>query len=228
MRSRSEARSLKKSEPMALEIHIPTMVKVADLNPSAYNPRKISPEKYEALKESIRIDGFVEPIVVQKKGLRIIGGHQRRKAVMELSVEACMAPPDLPCIVLDIEDVRAKKLNIKLNNVRGDFEARMLGELLIDIYDEPLKLPADDVLLLGFEAEEALKFMHLVEPPLPTGDEKPPESFAKSVTISIEFDSVKMRDRVKEILMERSKVEKKKAGDIVAALLFPPKKKIRR
>lgn len=205
------------------------MVKVADLNPVAYNPRAITPEKFEALKESIRTEGFVEPLVVQKKGLRIIGGHQRLRAVKELSIEACVSPPDLPCIVLDIDDVHAKKLNIKLNKIRGDFEARMLGELLIDIYDEPSKLRFEEAQQLGFESnDEALKFMHIIEPPISTPGENEPKSFAKSVTLSIEFDSVKTRDRVKEILTQRVGVEKKKTGDIIAGLLIPKKKAARR
>ena len=69
------------------KVHVPTLHRVSDLNPSAYNPRKITPEKFEALKESIRVDGFLEPIVVQKKGLNIIGGHQRVKAIKEICVE---------------------------------------------------------------------------------------------------------------------------------------------
>ena len=66
------------------DVHATKLIRVAELNPSAYNPRRISPEKFEALKESIKRDGFLEPLVVQKKGLRIIGGHQRLKAIKEI------------------------------------------------------------------------------------------------------------------------------------------------
>jgi len=132
------------------------------------------PEKYEALKESMRTEGFVEPLVVQKKGLQIIGGHQRLRAVKEIAIEASVAPPDLPCIVLDIDDARAKKLNMKLNNLKGEYEARMLGELLIDLYEEPSRVTEEEAMSLGFTQEEVVKHMHIVEPPVivPTdGDE---------------------------------------------------------
>ena len=206
---------------MNLTVHIPILVKVADLNPVAYNPRKISPEKYEALKENIKAEGFIEPLVVQKSGMRIIGGHQRLRAWKELSIEACIQPPDLPCIVLDIDDRRAKKLNIKLNKLKGDFEARMLGELLIDIYDEP-KIDPEEAIALGFDDDaDALKYMHLIEPP-PTPDTEggeEPKTFGKSITLSLEFSSVDERNRIKKLLATRTEVEKKKTGDIVAALL---------
>lgn len=206
-----------------LVVHSQKLVKVADLNPVGYNPRKITPEKYEALKENIRSEGFIEPLVVQKDGMKIIGGHQRLRAWKELSIEECVQPADLPCIILDVDDTRAKKLNIKMNNLKGDFEARMLGELLLDIFEEP-KIDAEDALALGFDTgEDALKFMHLIEPPnLPKeSDDAEPKTFAKSVTLSLEFDSVDERNRVKKILATRTEVEKKKTGDIVAALLTP-------
>ena len=199
------------------KVHVPQLVKVADLNPAGYNPRTITLEKYEALKENIRSEGFIEPLVVQKTGLRIIGGHQRVRAVKELSIEVGEAPPDLPCMVLDIDDTRAKKLNIKLNKLKGDFEARMLGELLIDIFDDA-NVPSEEAMLLGFSAEEALKYTQLIEPP-PEPEPGPIETFGRSVTLSLEFKDTKTRDAVKELLQKRSSVEKKTSGEIVAALL---------
>lgn len=204
------------------QVHEQRMLKVVDINPAAYNPRRISPEKYEGLKESIRTEGFVEPLVVQKKGLGLIGGHQRLRAVKELAIEAGEKPPDLPCTIIDIDDVRAKKLNIKLNSLTGEFDARLLGELLIDIYDDPVKVIHEEALHLGFEQEEVIKYMHLVEPPppKPAGDDGG-TSFAKNTTLSLEFDSASIRDAVKKILKERSELEKKKSGDVIASLLMP-------
>jgi ParB-like chromosome segregation protein Spo0J len=209
------------------KVHVPTLARVSELNPAAYNPRKITPEKYEALKESIKSDGFLEPLVVQKQGLRIIGGHQRLRAIKEICVEEGERCPDIPCIVLDLDDRSAKRLNIKLNNIQGEFEVRMLGELLVDIYeDEGFK--ADDAAMLGFLQNEAEKVIRLIEPTMvpplpPMGDE--PSSFGKSITLSLEFDSVAMRDKVKKLLVENAKTAKRKSGDLVAAALGLVKKK---
>ncbi len=208
------------------KVHGQVMLKVADLNPAAYNPRRITPEKYDALKENIRTEGFVEPLVVQKKGLCIIGGHQRLRAVKELAIEAGLAPPDLPCTVLDIDDVRAKKLNVKLNSLTGEFEARLLGELLVDLYDEPKNVTHEEAFSLGFTEDEVIKHIHIIEPPIPipSGDDGG-TPFARSTSLSLEFASSEVRDRVKKILKERSELEKKKSGDIIAALLGPMKRR---
>lgn len=213
--------------PKSFVVHTPVMVPLADLNPAAYNPRTISPEKYEGLKQSILTDGFVESVAVQKKGLRIIGGHQRVRAAKELSIEAGIAPPAVPCVVLDIDDRQAKKLNLKLNRLRGEFDARLVGELLLDIFEEPKTITPEDTHLLGFEPDEAAKFMRIVEPSIVLGSEAPtlPEnetrSFGKSITLSIEFTTIATRDRVKKLLIERSQFEKKKSGDLVADAIAP-------
>ena len=210
------------------KVHVPAAQRVAELNPAAYNPRKITPEKFEALKESIKADGFLEPLVVQKEGLRIIGGHQRLKAVKEIAVEEGAKCPDIPCIVLDVDDRSAKRLNIKLNKIQGEFEARLLGELLVGLYEEaPLEI-AEDTMLLGFMQDEAAKFIRLVEPemvPVLGGEDKEPGAFGKSITLSIEFESIAMRDKVKNLLVENAKVAKKKSGDLVAVALGLVKKK---
>jgi hypothetical protein len=212
------------------KVHESVMLRAAELNPSAYNPRAISPEKFEALKESIREHGFLEPLVVQKKGLKIIGGHQRLRACKELCVEAAKPVPDLPCTVLDVDDKTARKINIKLNKVQGEFEARLLGELLVDIYDdEKMPLPTDEFSLLGFAAQEAEKFIRLVEPErvplsLPDGGEEP-GSFGKSIMLSIAFETVALRDKVKKLLSANAKTTKQMTGQLVAVALGLSKKK---
>jgi hypothetical protein len=211
------------------EVHTTTLVRVAELNPAAYNPRKITPEKFESLKESIRQDGFLEPLVIQKKGKNVIGGHQRIKAVKEICVEDCIATPDLPCIVLDVDDKTAKRLNIKLNKIQGEFEARLLGELLVDLYEEMQPMPVEDFALLGFDQQEAEKFIRLVEPglvPLSTGDGGEASGFGQSITLSVEFDSVVLRDRVKKLLNENAKTAKQKTGQLVAVALGLVKKRV--
>lgn len=203
-----------------MPFHIPDVVKlsISALNPVAYNPRSITPEKFAALKTSIITEGFIEPIVVQKNGFNIIGGHQRVNAVKEICVEAGEAPPKLPCIVLDIDDAHAKKLNIKLNHLKGDFVPRMLGELLVDIFDGPT-LVVEEVNMLGFSEDEAKQYMRIVDPNVTLDNDDAPTSFGKNPTISVQFPTARLRDQVKKILVERAELEKKTSGEILADAL---------
>lgn len=218
-------RTSKTTPAFALRMHETVLIPAHDLNPSAYNPNKMTPAKFTALKQSVTEDGYVEPIVVQKKGLNIIGGHHRYKVLKEIAVEHSIPVPPIPCIVVDIDDVAARKLNIKLNHVKGDPDARLLGELLVDLYPS-VKPTEDEFNLLGLASDDGAKYMRLIEPDMfPTPPKAQPESFGRSVTISLEFDSVEVRDQVKEILAERVGVQKRKSGDIVAELLNPKKQK---
>lgn len=215
---------------MKIVVHTQSLVPIAQLNPVAYNPRKISAEKFEALKDSIKSDGFVDPIVVQKSGMRIIGGHQRYRAMKEICTEANIEPPSLPCTVLDIDDTKAKKLNIKLNSLKGEFDPRMLGELLVDIFEEPKYIQLDNSSELGFEVGEVKRFIQLADPEFfPAPDPITPTPLrTRTPSLTIEFASVEMRERTKKALQDRMELEKKKTGDIVADALGLTRTRVRK
>jgi hypothetical protein len=210
----------------ALVVHKTVMTPVSALNPAPYNPRRISPRKFEALKANIRLHGFLDPLVVQKNGMNIIGGHQRVKAVKEVCVEDSLSMPELPCVVIDVDDRTAKKLNIALNNVGGDFEASLLGELLDGLHeDEPL-IQAD-VELMGFEDDELGKYLKLSEPPDASGGGDDPDrnGFGRTLTLTLEFSTKEKRDAMKKLLAEHAKTTKKRTGDLVFEAFDKGKKK---
>lgn len=205
----------------ALRMHPTVMVKAHLLNPAPYNPNKMAPEKYEALKQSMREDGVCEDLVVQKNGLNIIGGHHRLRAIKEICVEDGEPIPEIPCKILDVDDVAAKKLNLKLNHIHGEPDARMLGEVLADIFPATAVIEPPAAMALGISLDDVNKYIQVVEPDrFPSSpDSKEVGGFGRSVTLSLEFNDVRDRDRVKEILQHRTDVEKKKTGDIIAELL---------
>lgn len=80
------------------------ILKLADINPAAYNPRKdLKPgdKQYEAIKHSIEQYGFVEPLVVNVHDGRnvLVGGHQRYKVLTEQGVEQTEAVIVDLCVV---------------------------------------------------------------------------------------------------------------------------------
>lgn len=214
----------------AFDVHTPTPVHPSKLNDAVYNPNEMTPQEFEALKESIREHGFSGVITVRKEGMMIIGGHHNVRAMKELAIEANTPIPMVPCNVLDISAQAAKKLNVKLNHIHGSPNAHKLGELLIDVFDENERIVEEDVTPLGLEYDDALKYIRTVEPDyqidtseVASGREV--KEFGRSITLSLEFNSVKARDQVKKILLERAEVQKKKIGDVVAELLARKPKK---
>ena len=62
------------------------IVPVSDLKPYERNPRRISKEAYERLKNSLKDLGYHQRVICQPD-YRVIGGHQRIKAMMELGLK---------------------------------------------------------------------------------------------------------------------------------------------
>lgn len=204
-----------------LLVHEPSMLPVHSIDPAPYNPQRMTPKKFGALKSLIREVGFAEPVVVQKSTKMLIGGHHRIKALKEICVEDGIAIPEVPVILLDVDDRTAKRLNVAFNKVHGEPDARLLGELLVMI-NEDAPMTLEDQETIGFEeSEEFLKYIHLVEPVhIGEGDGTPRiDTFGRSVTLSLEFKNVEQRDAVKKVLIEKATTSKKSTGQLVAELL---------
>src|SRR5437867_3943028 len=108
-----------------------------------YNPRTISDHDLEALRRSLRFFGTVEPIVVNRRSGHIVGGHQRVKAAQAEGIET------LPVYYVDLDDPSEKQLNLALNRIHGEWDERMLEELLAE-----LKAGGADLELTGFTDDE--------------------------------------------------------------------------
>jgi ParB-like chromosome segregation protein Spo0J len=77
-------------------------MKMADLKPADYNPRRIDGETYERLKRNIEVFGYVDPMIWNKRTEHIAGGHQRYKALADLGFE------EVDVVVLDMDLIKEK------------------------------------------------------------------------------------------------------------------------
>lgn len=101
-------------------------VSTKDLNPSEYNPRKISAEAKKQLIQSIKKFGLIDPVIANSAPNRhniLIGGNQRYIVAKELGYET------IPVVYLNIPDIeREKELNIRLNKNTGEFDWGLLAK----------------------------------------------------------------------------------------------------
>lgn len=101
-------------------------VKISDLKPAKYNPRKWSDQAISQLTESIKQFGLVDAIIVNgnvdRKNI-VIGGHFRLKIAKDLGYN------EVPVVYIDIpEESREKELNLRLNKAVGDWDYSLLAE----------------------------------------------------------------------------------------------------
>ena len=102
------------------------LVKVTDLIPSEYNPRKWGKDQVEQLKESIKRFGIVDPIIANSADDRrnvVIGGHFRLEVAKQLGYE------QIPVVYVNIPEIqREKELNLRLNKNQGEFDYSLLAK----------------------------------------------------------------------------------------------------
>lgn len=122
-------------------------VHISELNMAEYNPRKdLKPNdpEYIKLKNSIDYFGYVDPVIVNKQGNVVVGGHQRLKVLKDLGYE------NIDVVYVDLNKTDEKALNIALNKISGEWDAEKLEDLIRDI-----SLNTDfDVELTGFNLDE--------------------------------------------------------------------------
>jgi DNA modification methylase len=116
-------------------------IKISELNPAPYNPRKWSEDAISQLTESIQQFGLVDPILVNgalgRKNV-VIGGHFRLKVAKDLGYK------EVPVVYINIpEPEKEKELNIRLNKNLGDWDYSLLAE-----FDEKLLEG------IGFDSQE--------------------------------------------------------------------------
>lgn len=117
---------------------------IGDIKPAKYNPRKnLKPgdAEFEKLKASIERWDLVEPLVVNKQGNVLVGGHQRLKVCKALGMK------EVQVVLVDLNPTRERLLNLSLNKICGDWDYAKLESLFQEF-------SLDDLGITGFDADE--------------------------------------------------------------------------
>ena len=143
-------------------------MKIKDLKPADYNPRKISDKQLEMLKKALTEFGDLSGIVFNRQTGNLVGGHQRLKC---LPADAKIEKKELKKITktgtaaqgfiviegekytyreVDWDEVKEKTANIAANKHGGEFDDELLAALLKDLSE----IPDFDADLTGFDDKE--------------------------------------------------------------------------
>ena len=156
-------------------------VDINELISPEYNPRQITDDEMGKLKNSINEFGYISPIIVNKHNNHIVGGNQRYEALKQLGYTM------IDVIYINQPDINKEKaLNIRLNNLSGEWDTNKLQNILDD-----LKLQEFDVSLTGFDIE-VQKFEF---------DDNPPIYNAPSSDI-VDMNSEDQEETIDEIYFE--------------------------
>lgn len=120
----------------------------AQIKNAPYNPRKISDAAKKKLKRNIKTRGLMGGIVVNKRTMNLVSGHQRISVLDELEQsEDYMLRVEL----VDLSEQEEKEQNIFMNNtqVQGSFDEHLLSLMIPDIDYKMAGLDEYDLNMLG-------------------------------------------------------------------------------
>lgn len=127
-------------------------IQISELKEYEHNPRRIGKKEFEKLVSSIKEDGYHQRIIVNQDNI-IIGGHQRKKALLEAGLkESDTVEVLVPDRKLTQEEL--DRINIRDNLSFGEYDFEILAnrfnvETLVDF-----GLPGD--MLVGFGDDNLL------------------------------------------------------------------------
>ncbi len=113
-------------------------IEISKLKGMEGNPRMMTNVEYDNLKKSIKEFGCVAPIIINKDNT-VISGHQRLQVTTELGFK------EIEYIRVDLDEEKAKILNLALNKIKGEFDPDKLSKFIEGI---------GNIELTGFSEEE--------------------------------------------------------------------------
>lgn len=113
-----------------VEVHYALMDEI-DLHPDNANVGNV-----DVIAESIRVNGFYAPIIVQATTGYIIAGNHRFQAAKKLGME------QVPVVYLDVDDTEAKRIMVADNRTTrlGHDDSELLTSLLEELGDTEIGL----------------------------------------------------------------------------------------
>ena len=188
-------------------------IPVHRISANPWNVNRMSARMRQKLMKYIQREGLVEPLVVRphpvdESEYELLGGeHRWRICSEELGYET------VPCVVVKLDDRRAKILSINLNEMTGESAPSLLSKLLNSLQAEmPL---ADMEAVLPFDSREIQDVLSLMQLPEGLGDELDDEAAEMEkespvvVTVVLDKQQAEVFDRA----MEQAAEEIGKAKD---------------
>lgn len=194
------------------------VVKVETLHEREDNPNRQSKFIFSKLIDSIRANGFSDPVIVRtvKDGYEILGGAHRVRAAVKLHMT------EVPIIDLGkVGDLRARQLLITLNETRGasdqDALAALVQGLRTDGGDEAVQLlPFNDAQLADLLDDLGDDNLPDEQAEPPPEDERAEKIRATDVGLAVlELEGLKQA-QLSQILREFRKWRARKEPDIPA------------
>ena len=161
-------------------------ISVEKIRENGWNPNRMDKEKFRALVEAIKRYGFVQPLLVRRRGdfYEVVDGAHRLRAAKEAGLTT------LECVVVECDEEEAKLRTLMMNRLRGRFEPFALARLCAEFDDTSLKR------YLAFSEEELRGLASLLEEPDEVKLEVNPRDYAVVFEVVLDAEGERLVERV--------------------------------
>lgn len=106
-----------------------------------YNPNRVMNAEMNLIERSILLTGWIQPILINKNNVIIDGFHRWTLSRLSPSLRS-KYHGRVPCAVLDISDVEAMVITVRINRAKGTHLAFRMSEYVRELVEKH-KIPMD-------------------------------------------------------------------------------------
>lgn len=137
-----------------------TNVPIGSIEPNPWNPNVQDAEIFRVLAQSMKEEGFGEPILVRKLPngkLQITNGEHRYRLALETGMT------HVPVAIVDMSEIDAKLATIRRNRTRGGLDTIKVATIMRDMRK---RMSEDEIQLrLGYTPDELNEMMTMLNNP---------------------------------------------------------------
>lgn len=130
------------------------MVPINSVRPAKWRATHVLKPDMKVLTKSLVEFGWLAPITVRRKDSVIIDGYHRW--VIAQGADFCKAHKEtlIPVVFVDVDEIDARLMHVRLNRGRGGIVARFLALLLQDVFVSDKYSTLEIRRMLGMSGEE--------------------------------------------------------------------------
>lgn len=154
---------LKEVSPFIEPVDLVQWVPAENVQANEYNPNKVASPEMKLLYESIKLDGYTQPIVVYKLEdgkYEVVDGFHRNRVGKEHKDINNRIHGYLPVVVIDKPMDERMGSTIRHNRARGTHQIRGMSEIVIDLTKQGWS-DEDICKKLGMELDEVIKLKQI-------------------------------------------------------------------
>lgn len=154
---------LHKLNPISEPVDLVQWVKMEDIEANSWNPNRVATPEMDLLYQSIKLDGYTQPIVAYKLPdgkYEVVDGFHRNRIGKEHKDITKRTKGYLPVVVIDKPIDERMGSTIRHNRARGTHQIRSMSDIVLELVKQEWS-DEDICKKLGMELDEVIRLKQI-------------------------------------------------------------------